>query len=167
MRDAFGGAFMIRLFLVFIFIYMFFTAIALNYAKAYKVKNRVIDYLEDNEIGTIRDMNAEEEKQMEDFFEMVILDDLNYRVTEAQMKCDGEYQEVYCSHGIKIDQIDPKNIRSDNMGTYYHVETYFTWNLGFLTKLLALGSNNPNGDVSRGVWTISGETRTIIKKQSR
>ena len=38
MRDAFGGAFMIKLFLVFILIYVCFIALALNYAKAFKVK---------------------------------------------------------------------------------------------------------------------------------
>ena len=38
MRDAFGGAFMIKLFLVFLAIYIGFTAVAVNYAKAFKVK---------------------------------------------------------------------------------------------------------------------------------
>ena len=50
MRDAFGGTFMIQVFLVFILIYISFTALALNYAKAFKVKNKVIDYLENTEI---------------------------------------------------------------------------------------------------------------------
>ena len=49
MRDAFGGAFMIKLFLVFIIIYVSFTALALNYAKAFKVKNKIIEYIETNE----------------------------------------------------------------------------------------------------------------------
>ena len=120
---------------------MFFTAIALNYAKAYKVKNRVIDYLEDNEIVTISKMSAEDSKKMEEFFEIGILGDLNYRVPKEQMKCKEEYPEVYCDNGIKITQIDANAAKSDNLGTYYRVETYFTWNLGFLTKLLALGNN--------------------------
>ena len=38
MRDAFGGTFMIQIFLVFILIYISFTALALNYAKAFKAK---------------------------------------------------------------------------------------------------------------------------------
>ena len=38
MRDAFGGTFMIQVFLVFILIYISFTALALNYAKAFKAK---------------------------------------------------------------------------------------------------------------------------------
>ena len=46
MRDAFGGAFMIKLMLVFLVLYVCFIAIALNYAKAFKAKNGIIDYLE-------------------------------------------------------------------------------------------------------------------------
>lgn len=46
MRDAFGGAFMIKLLLVFLVIYVCFIAIALNYAKAFKAKNIIIDYIE-------------------------------------------------------------------------------------------------------------------------
>ena len=47
MRDSFGGVFMTNLFLVFIFIYVAFTAVSLNYAKAFKVKNKTLnkDYL--------------------------------------------------------------------------------------------------------------------------
>ena len=50
MRDSFGGVFMIRLFLVFIFIFVAFTAISLNYAKAFRIKNKIIDFIEENEI---------------------------------------------------------------------------------------------------------------------
>ena len=46
MRDAFGGAFMVKLMLVFLVIYVCFIAIALNYAKAFKAKNGIIDYIE-------------------------------------------------------------------------------------------------------------------------
>ena len=37
MRDAFGGEFMLRIFLIFILIYILFTAVVLNYAKAFKL----------------------------------------------------------------------------------------------------------------------------------
>ena len=46
MRESFGGAFMIKLVLVFIVIYVSFMAVAINYAKAFRVKNRLIDYVE-------------------------------------------------------------------------------------------------------------------------
>ena len=46
MRDAFGGAFMIKLMLIFLVIYVCFIAVALNYAKAFKAKNGIIDLIE-------------------------------------------------------------------------------------------------------------------------
>ena len=166
MRDAFGGAFMIRLFLVFIFIYMFFTAIALNYAKAFKVKNKVIDYLQDNEIIDMKGMYAAEYEKMGSYFEKEVLGHLNYRVDTDSMNCDREDQPniVYCENGIKIIQITPSIVQTNKLGTYYKVETYFTWSIPFLRKLMALSSNNPDGETAHGIWTISGETRPIVKE---
>ena len=67
MRDAFGGAFMIKVFIVFVIIYIGFTAMALNYAKAFKVKNMIINYLEDNEIVDLNNLTAAEEEAMQKF----------------------------------------------------------------------------------------------------
>lgn len=46
MRESFGGAFIIKLLLIFIIIYVAFMAVAINYAKAFRVKNQVINMLE-------------------------------------------------------------------------------------------------------------------------
>lgn len=46
MREAVGGAFLIKLMMVFLVIYVIFIAMALNYAKAFKTKNGIIDYIE-------------------------------------------------------------------------------------------------------------------------
>ena len=56
MRDSFGGTFMIQLLLIFIVIYVSFMAVALNYAKAFRVKNGVINILEQQQYdGTYND----------------------------------------------------------------------------------------------------------------
>lgn len=49
MRDAVGGTFMIKVLLIFLAVYITFVAVALNYAKAFRVKNKVIDIIEQNE----------------------------------------------------------------------------------------------------------------------
>lgn len=46
MRESFGGAFIIKLLLIFIVIYISFMAVAINYAKAFRVKNQVINMIE-------------------------------------------------------------------------------------------------------------------------
>ena len=49
MKEAVGGTFMIYVLLVFLAVYITFLAVALNYAKAFRVKNSVIDIIEQNE----------------------------------------------------------------------------------------------------------------------
>ena len=163
MKDAFGGAFMIRLFLVFIFIYMFFTAIALNYAKAFKVKNKVIEYLQDNEVATIKkgDITAANFKTMSDYFEKEILGPYNYRISNNEMHCGKD--AVYCDSGIEIYQIDAKIQESNRLGVYYRVNTYFKWSAPFIRTLMTFG-NDQDSQTGKGIWKISGETRTIASE---
>lgn len=49
MRDAFGGAFSIKLMLIFLMLYVAFICVALNYARAFRVKNRIINIVEQYE----------------------------------------------------------------------------------------------------------------------
>ena len=49
MRAAIGGSFMLKLMMLFLVLYVIFLAMALNYAKAFKAKNAIIDYIEQNE----------------------------------------------------------------------------------------------------------------------
>ena len=49
MRDAFGVAFSIKLMLIFLMLYVAFICVALNYARAFRVKNRIINIIEQNE----------------------------------------------------------------------------------------------------------------------
>ena len=49
MRDAFGGAFSIKLMLIFLMLYVAFICVALNYARAFRVKNRIINIIEQYE----------------------------------------------------------------------------------------------------------------------
>lgn len=46
MRESFGGAFMIKLALIFVIIYVTFMSIALVYAKTFRAKNGVINVIE-------------------------------------------------------------------------------------------------------------------------
>lgn len=170
MRDAFGGTFMIMIFLVFIMVFIFFTAIALNYAKAFKVKNAVIDYLEDNEITDVCTMKVSELTTMENFFDTEIVGKKGYvyehsKCTSSGPKYDKEGHCIgYCHEsGVDIDIAG----KSENIeGVYYTVKTYMGWNIGFLKKLSSLNGNNsvPNDDGMIGTWTIAGQTRLIVNK---
>ena len=64
MREAFGGAFTIKLMLIFLAIYIAFIAVALNYAKAFRVKNKIIDIIKKKKEGNNKD-NLLERKEVE------------------------------------------------------------------------------------------------------
>ena len=173
MRDAFGGAFMIKIFIVFIFVYICLTAMALNYAKAFKVKNEIITYLEENEIIDVCNMNVEEIKTMEDFFENELVGKRGYNVSEhgtcknnvSGPKYDNPDNPNECTgycyqSGIDID-ITGKAENTE--GIYYTVSTYMNWGIPFLNNLLKLNGNNEEKEVATGLWTISGQTRLIVR----
>ena len=174
MRDAFGGAFMIKVFIVFVIIYIGFTAMALNYAKAFKVKNMIINYLEDNEIVDLNNLTAAEEEAMQKFIEDEVYGNMNYHVNVNDM-CNGitnttnEPKKVYCNDvGIYIKQntadINYNQYTYNTEGVYYTVTTYAGWSIPFLNTLLALGNNNESQDVLAGQWKISGQTRVIVNQ---
>ena len=57
MKDAFGGTLMLRLFMFFFILYVAFIAVALNFAKIYRIKNNVINILEHNQFdGTMNEV---------------------------------------------------------------------------------------------------------------
>lgn len=168
MRDAFGGAFMIKLFLVFIFIYICFTALALNYAKAFKVKNKVIDYLETNEIKNLDSLTANELNQMNLYFEEEVLGNMNYNMGEYNI-CQGYPKKDDAGRTIAICHdagiiIRESGKASNTEGIYYTVSTYLGWSIGFLNKLTALNGNNKKPDEVTGTWKISGQTRLIVQE---
>ena len=142
MRDAFGGAFMIKLFLVFIIIYVSFTALALNYAKAFKVKNKIIEYIETNETVDFSNMTAAELMNMQSFFDNEIHGNMNYFAT---LNCSGS--EIYCQNGIKIEE---KGSATNTAGKYYRVTTAFGWNINFFNVISAL--DNKQNQAPIGLW---------------
>ena len=168
MRDAFGGAFMIKIFLVFILVYICFTAVALNYAKAFKVKNKIIEYLEASQIADLNNINANEMEVMNNFIDKEILGNMNYNVSEHNV-CSGvrttDYtgkRVAYChDSGIVIEQ---SGAAENTKGVYYTVTTYVGWSLPFLNRLLELNGNNEQQEVPLGVWSISGQTRLIVNE---
>lgn len=165
MRDAFGGTFMLQVFLVFIAVYICFTAMALNYAKAFKVKNAVIDYLENKEITNLNSLSASQIDAMNKYFDQEVLGNMNYNLSEQKI-CDRiQTKEMgrviaYChDSGIVIRE----SARAENTeGIYYTVSTYIGWSMPFLNKLLALNGNNEEQEVPIGFWEISGQTRLIV-----
>ena len=161
MRDAFGGVFMMRLMLVFIVVFVGFGAISLNYAKAFRIKNKVIDLIEQQEIKNVSDILTSTKNYTKDLDK--IIDSANYAINcdstgnkEVYIKEDSRTIGV-CYRGITI---TINNDHKDNDNIYYNVITYGGWNLNFLNMLLALGGENQNTNSPlSGRWRITGEAK--------
>lgn len=143
MRDAFGGTFMIKLMLIFLAIYISFVAVALNYAKAFRVKNSIIDIIEQNEgisdytDNSDRSVIGQINTYLRQVSYYVNLTDINYNSTDT-LHC---YENGYCIEeftGTSIDGLTNK---------YYKVTTYIKIDLPFF------GLDFP--------IAITGETRKI------
>ena len=178
MRDAFGGSFMLMIFIVFIFIYICFTAVSLNYAKAFKVKNAIISYLEESEIEDLDGMTATELQAFENFIDKEIVGNKNYDMSRYNI-CQEDFPIEDGSSRIKKDESGERiigrcyyagiQIRESEQdertgGYYYTVSTYLGWDIGFLSKLASLNGNRSDPETGKvtGTWRISGQTRLIV-----
>lgn len=156
MRDAFGGEFMLRLMLVFIVIYVAFAAISLNYAKAFRIKNKVISYIEENDITSLDDINC---------------DTLGKIITKNQYNktckmgngliSDEENNSIgYCCNGVIISLKERTNTEY-----IYNINTYADWNIGALNMILTFGGKKQNSkEFVNGTWEISGEAYVKNRK---
>lgn len=162
MRDAFGGVFMMRLMLVFIVVFVGFGAVSLNYAKAFRIKNRVIDVIEQLEITDVESILSST-KNYTDKLDSII-DDANYTITcdntgskQLTIKDDTDKVIGICYRGINI-TINNEHKKTNYI--YYNVTAYGGWNLGFLNMLLVLGGEDQNSESPlSGRWAITGEAK--------
>lgn len=162
MRDAFGGVFMFNLLLVFIFIYVAFAAVSLNYAKAFKLKNSIISFIEENEIIDYKDINSNDEFN-------AIIENANYKHKcpngEGIKKAPEGYDIGYCYNGVELSSLETRIEGTNSVEINYQVITYADWNLGALNKLLALAGKSQNSQSSLNrAWTIKG-TAKVVKRQ--
>ena len=126
MREAFGGTWILGFVVLFIVLFSGYLAVSVNYTKAFKVKNRIISIIEENEgytssnysnmdtesISTLQNSNSTEDKIY------AFLRDIGYATTEvSSSRCtnnDSEYKTGgYCLATIETSQ-----------GTYYRVTSF-------------------------------------------
>ena len=162
MRDAFGGVFMMRLFLVFIVIYVGFTALSLNYAKAYRVKNNVISFIEEKEITDLKSFFSQGSgKRVKQLNGTILSADYNKVCNNGNGPINtgpGGHQ-VYCYNGVVIEET-----KKTSRAITYTVHTFAGWNLGSLNALASLFGGDPDSQgVLNGIWEITGEAVVRIR----
>lgn len=145
MKEAVGGTFMIYVLLIFIAVYITFVAVALNYAKAFRVKNSVIDIIEQNEGMTDDELN--DINKSGDTITKINerLKDYNYYITLSDSYLD-KYNDYTCfDRGYCISKVG--DIRE-----YYRVVTFVQLSIPFIDFNITI--------------PIRGETRVIERINS-
>ena len=161
---------MIMIFLVFIMVYISFTAVALSYAKAFKVKNAVIDFIEEWEIAGLDNIPADKREEFESFIDSEIVGNKNYNMSGYNI-CKGYPKKDHAGRITAICEdagviIEEASQDERTKGYYYTIYTYVGWDIGFFSKLAALNGDKKDPDIGdvTGTWQISGQTRLIVNK---
>lgn len=141
MRDAFGGAFSIKLMLIFLILYVSFICVALNYARAFRVKNRIINIVEQYEgyCGNTREKIADEINSY--------LASTGYSVSESAVEnvkgdCLNDMGRGYCIYSNISNFSDECTARN-----IYTVETYMIFTIPIINVHFPI--------------VIKGETRVV------
>lgn len=153
MREAVGSTFLFNLMIIFIFFFASFLAIAINYSQAFRVKNQVINLIEQYE--GLDDEN-------EDRIFNLINSSGYYRTANCQcgdFTCSTNTNPdangaVVSSHGTSAKGLCIKKLKtgSDNKDTYYRVTTFVSFNLPVIGSFFTI--------------PVRGETKVITNDAS-
>ena len=80
MRESFGTAFVVNFVVIFIAIFIFFFVAGLSYTKAFKIKNRIVDIVEENECYNEGGCNSINQIN-------TVLQEAGYRVKNGPSEC--------------------------------------------------------------------------------
>ena len=145
MRDSVGGTFMIYVLIVFLAVYIVFVAVAFNYARAFRVKDKIMDIIEQNEGISDFSNTSGEIGQIESY-----LNKISYRVNcISEIKCSG-FDYINEERGYCIAKKTSSGQIDDSItNEYYKVRTFVYIEFPFLKLQFTI--------------PINGETRRVDK----
>lgn len=116
MREAIGGALLIKLVMVFIVIYVCFLGIGINYAITFRVKNQIINLIEAYEGYELAESKIKEYVAGVGYF----------RTSGGQMNLDENCTDLgYCIRELTSDR-----------GKYYKVTAYVSFDFPIIGEIL-------------------------------
>lgn len=95
MRDAFGSTFMFKLIIIFIVFYVSFMTIAVSYAKVFRVKNGVIDILEQYQYDSVGSRKQDVIDRVNDYLSKFPYDEGDNNNVKKMCKEDSRNQNAF------------------------------------------------------------------------
>ena len=82
MRESFGTAFVVNMVVIFVAIFIFFFVAGMSYTKAFKIKNRITDIIEENECFNEGSCTSKSEIE-------AVMKNTGYRIKQGDPNCGG------------------------------------------------------------------------------
>lgn len=124
MREGFGGTFMMAMMMVFVVVFVSFLALALNYAKTYRVKNKIIDIIEQNQ-----GFNSVAQGKIETALTNFAYNGKLPSGVEGSVIAQTNVGDKYCSNKGYCVTLKEKSVDGGVTFAYYQVDTYLTIDL--------------------------------------
>lgn len=144
MRDALGGVVNIQFILIFIVLVSGYLAFSVNYTKAFRAKNKIIDVYESYE-GNLKNPGAEE--KISSYLKKIGYRPATQYVTAANAECDN----CDCSSGLYCIQNIAVDSESALKKTYAEVTTFISIDIPIINQIL------PHVDF----FKVKGSTKTV------
>lgn len=165
MREAIGGTWITQLIIVFMFIFVAFLALSLNYSKAFRVKNEVLSFVEKNEgitLNTVKKVNNYLKysgynsmgKCAKGMYGVANLNATTYTLVNDSNKNNKFY---YC-----IGKIDSKSINFQNRA-YYKAKLFFKFNLPVVGNIFNFEIDGQTKDVLYPADGSCEDRSTMVK----
>ena len=147
MRDAIGQVFALQVILIFVMLINGYMAYSVNYTRAFRVKNQIVNIIEQYEGPD----NEEAIAKINDYITRMTYDVDNQQMVQFQndnkgAKCPGYNGWCYVPH-----QVSSTGADEDRNGVYYTIVTFVNIDIPVVKNILGLGS----------FLQVVGETRTI------
>ncbi len=150
MRDALGGVINIQFILVFIVLVSGYLAFSVNYTKAFRAKNKIIDIYESYE-GNIENDGAQE--KINSYLKKIGYNPASTYVTAANAECGKDCDcssGLYCIRYISVD--DNKALKK----SYAEVTTFISIDFPIINQIL------PHIEF----FKVTGSTKTVYNAKS-
>ena len=159
MRDAIGGVFTLQIILVFVLLINGYMAYSVNYTRAFRVKNEIINIIEQKEGFTEGEKGAKGEITALVKRAGYGLSAVQQQAVRSKNNVDGWYcngSEGYC---VKCtDNTGNNKLNSDDAsyrGVYYSVKTYVNMDIPILNRIF---TGLPD------MLSANGDTKTVYAK---
>ncbi len=158
MRDAIGGVFTLQIILVFVILINGYMAYSVNYTRAFRVKNAIINIIEENE-GFTSGGNAADEIE-------TLVKNAGYGLSSVQQAAIANQsigsntycssKQGYCVTCTANSGVNNKDLNSDTdyRGVYYTVTTYVNMDIPILNRIF---TGLPN------ILSVRGDTKTVYR----